>query len=184
MSWKSVTWSIFYTKRKCTQTQADWRNWYISKAVGPNSVDACFKSRQGPQLFWLRFSCVSSVSRDKFGDRFLPNSFQLINHLSSYRSTLYSLDNGGIVKYSPPHNVTRWQFHLTTWLIMNNYVFWYITPCGSLKVNRRFGGTWYVFHAGFLLGSFFDPESESVYVPPKRRLNFNGLHGVISRKSS
>jgi hypothetical protein len=37
------------------------------------------------------------------------------------------------------------------------------------------------FHAGFLLGIFFDPE-DGGDVPPKRRLTFNGLHGVISQK--
>jgi hypothetical protein len=42
-------------------------------------------------------------------------------------------------------------------------VFWAITPCSPLKVNRRFGGTYRLqlatcFHVGFLLGLFFDPE--------------------------
>jgi hypothetical protein len=38
------------------------------------------------------------------------------------------------------------------------------------------------FHAGFLLALFFDPEDGGDYVPPKHRLTFNGLHGVISQK--
>jgi hypothetical protein len=38
------------------------------------------------------------------------------------------------------------------------------------------------FDAGFLLGLFFDPEVGGFF-PPKRRLNFNGLHGVISQKT-
>jgi hypothetical protein len=29
------------------------------------------------------------------------------------------------------------------------------------------------FHAGFLLGLFFDPEDRGDMVPPKRRLTFN-----------
>jgi hypothetical protein len=54
-------------------------------------------------------------------------------------------------------------------------MFWDITPRSSLKVNRRFGGTYRLhpqgqttirarallatcFHAGFLLGLLFDPE--------------------------
>jgi hypothetical protein len=48
-----------------------------------------------------------------------------------------------------------------------NSIFWDITPCSPLKVNRRFGiecrlhhqalpATF--FHAGFLLGLFFDLE--------------------------
>jgi hypothetical protein len=56
-------------------------------------------------------------------------------------------------------------------------IFWDITPCSSLKVNRRFGGTYILhlqarriiqarnqqpatyFHTGVLLSSFFDPEN-------------------------
>jgi hypothetical protein len=64
---------------------------------------------------------------------------------------------------------------------MKSSIFWKITPCSPLKVNRRFGGTrrlylqgrrisrarnqsesrWQAelfFHAGFLLGLFYDPE--------------------------
>jgi hypothetical protein len=36
------------------------------------------------------------------------------------------------------------------------------------------------FHAGFLLSLFFDPE-DGGDVPLKLRLNFTGLHGVISQ---
>jgi hypothetical protein len=37
-------------------------------------------------------------------------------------------------------------------------------------------------HAGFLLNLFFRPWRWRRYVPPKRRLVFYGLHGVISQK--
>jgi hypothetical protein len=67
-------------------------------------------------------------------------------------------------------------------------------------MNRRFGKTYHLhhqrrlnrakyqresrlatcFHAGILLG-LFDPE-DGGDVSPKRRLTFNGLHGVISPK--
>jgi hypothetical protein len=62
-----------------------------------------------------------------------------------------------------------------------------------VKLNRRFGGAYCLhlqdvdllvtfFHAGILLGLFlFDPENGGD-VSPKRRLIFNGLHGVISQK--
>jgi hypothetical protein len=36
-------------------------------------------------------------------------------------------------------------------------------------------------HAGFLLGSLFDPEDGGEF-PSKRWLTFKGLHGVISQK--
>jgi hypothetical protein len=61
---------------------------------------------------------------------------------------------------------------------MKSTIFWDITPYNPLKVNQRFGGTYRLylqgrrrsrersqrillatcFHAGFLLGLFFDPE--------------------------
>jgi hypothetical protein len=31
-------------------------------------------------------------------------------------------------------------FEVLTELVMNSFIFWDITPCGPLKVNRRFGG--------------------------------------------
>jgi hypothetical protein len=51
-------------------------------------------------------------------------------------------------------------------------IFWDITPCSPLKVNRRFGGTYRLhlesqiallatcFHDSLLLGLFLDPEEE------------------------
>jgi hypothetical protein len=80
---------------------------------------------------------------------------------------------------------------------MKSSIFWDITPCSPLKVNWRFGGTCRLhpqgriisralsancFHAGFLLGLFFDPENRGNMVPPNRRLTDTGLHGVISQK--
>jgi hypothetical protein len=38
------------------------------------------------------------------------------------------------------------------------------------------------FHAGFLLGPFFDPE-DGGDVFSKRRLTLNGLYGVVSQKT-
>jgi hypothetical protein len=39
------------------------------------------------------------------------------------------------------------RFEVFTAVIMNNGVFWVVTPCGSCK-NRRFGGTWRLLHQG------------------------------------
>jgi drug/metabolite transporter (DMT)-like permease len=65
-----------------------------------------------------------------------------------------------------------------------------MTPCSPLSFNRRFGGT-YRLHlqalsillatsllAG-LLNLFLRPRKWRQYVPPKRRLKLNGLHGII-----
>jgi hypothetical protein len=57
---------------------------------------------------------------------------------------------------------------------MKSYIFWDIMSCSPLRINRHFGGTCHLylqgrrisqarnqatsFHAGFLLGLFFDPE--------------------------
>jgi hypothetical protein len=77
---------------------------------------------------------------------------------------------------------------------MKSTLFCDITAYSPLNVNRRFGKIFCLhrgerreaefatcFHAGFLLGLFFDPEDGSD-VPPKRRLTFSGVHGVISEK--
>jgi hypothetical protein len=44
---------------------------------------------------------------------------------------------------------------------MKSSIFWDITPRSPLKVNRRFALFATCFHAGFLLGLFFDPEMEA-----------------------
>jgi hypothetical protein len=67
-------------------------------------------------------------------------------------------------------------FQVLTAVVRKTSIVWDITPCSPLKVNRCS-----CFHAGFLLGLFFDRENGSD-VPPKRRLTLSGLHGVISQK--
>jgi hypothetical protein len=65
-------------------------------------------------------------------------------------------------------------FVVLTAVIMKSAIFWDITPCSPLKVNRRFRGTCRLhlqgrnravlaicFHAGFLLGLFFGSEDKS-----------------------
>jgi hypothetical protein len=73
-------------------------------------------------------------------------------------------------------------FEVLTAVTMKSSIFWYITPCCSVKVNQRFGVTYRfhlqgrrirqaidqhelgrkqsMIHAGFLLGLHFDPEYE------------------------
>jgi hypothetical protein len=70
------------------------------------------------------------------------------------------------------------RFEVLTAVVMKSTIFWDITPCSPLKVNRRFGGMYRLhlqgrrisrgrnqhallvtcFHADFLLSLFFDPE--------------------------
>jgi hypothetical protein len=78
-------------------------------------------------------------------------------------------------------NLSLVRFEVLTVVVIKSTIFWDITPCSPLRVNRRFGGTYRLhlqcrktsrawnqsesrwqaelcFHAGFLLGLFFDPE--------------------------
>jgi hypothetical protein len=65
------------------------------------------------------------------------------------------------------------RFEILTVVVMKSTVFWDITPCSPLKVNRHFGGKYRLhiqdrkissalfatcFHAGLLLGLFYDRE--------------------------
>jgi hypothetical protein len=54
------------------------------------------------------------------------------------------------------------EFEVLTGVVRKSTISWDTTPCSLLKVNRRFGGKYCplatCFHAGFLLGLFFDPE--------------------------
>jgi hypothetical protein len=49
------------------------------------------------------------------------------------------------------------------------------------KVHMKLSLMCYMVHSGLFLGLFFDIEYVDD-VPPKRRLTFTGLHGVISQK--
>jgi hypothetical protein len=65
--------------------------------------------------------------------------------------------------------------------ITNSSAFWDIMSRSPLKVNLRLGLTYRLhlqggFLAGFLLDLFLD-----THILPKRRLIFNGFHGLCSR---
>jgi hypothetical protein len=81
-----------------------------------------------------------------------------------------------------------------------NIIFWDITLLSSLKVNRRFGGIYRLHIQGrgisqatnqlcllpvsnwFLVWLNSSPWLWRRHVPPKRRLTFTRLHGIISQK--
>jgi hypothetical protein len=57
-------------------------------------------------------------------------------------------------------------FEVLTVVVMKSTIFWDIMPRSPLKVNWRFGALDLAllatcFHAGFLLGLFFDPKDGS-----------------------
>jgi hypothetical protein len=70
---------------------------------------------------------------------------------------------------------------------MKSAFFWDITPCSPLKVNRRFGRAFYLnLHGQRMSQARNQPEAgswrERRHFPPKRRLIFNRLDGIISQK--
>jgi hypothetical protein len=86
-------------------------------------------------------------------------------------------------------------------VVVKSTVFWDITSCIPLKVNRRFGGTCHLhLHSWrisrernqcesrwqaelwFLPRRILRPWRWRRCVPLKRRLTFNGLHGILSQK--
>jgi hypothetical protein len=81
------------------------------------------------------------------------------------RNFLYRLNNYDLV-----------EFEVLTAVVMKITVFWDITPCSPLKVNRRFGGTFHLNVQGRISRASNQRESR------KRLLAFNGLHRVISQK--
>jgi hypothetical protein len=91
-------------------------------------------------------------------------------------------------------------FQGLTTVAVKNYIFWNITLCSPVRINRRFGGTYRLhlqsrrinqtgfqheagrkqlcfclLHSGYLTGLPFD-------ISQKRRLTFIGLHDIIFQK--
>jgi hypothetical protein len=69
------------------------------------------------------------------------------------------------------------EFEVVTKVVMKSFIFWHITPCSPLKVNRRFGGTYHP-HLQSRRISRAENQRESRW---QADLTFNGLHGVISQ---
>jgi hypothetical protein len=95
------------------------------------------------------------------------------------------------IKYRPCHICLKIHYEIIfqTTPRLRSSVFWDITQCSRLKVNRRFGGTcrlhlqgWRISRARNQRESRWEAELWRRFVPPKRRVIFNGLHGVISQK--
>jgi hypothetical protein len=71
-------------------------------------------------------------------------------------------------------------FEVLTVMIMKNSIFCDISPYISLKTNRTFWGTCFISASWFLDWLVFRPWTRRRHVPPKRRLIFNGLHGIMT----
>jgi hypothetical protein len=91
-------------------------------------------------------------------------------------------------------------FEVLTAVVIKSNLFWDITPCSLLEVNRRFGGKYlrhlqgrriirvryhscafYLLSRWFLAQLILRPWRWRWYFPPKCLLTFNGLHGVNPR---
>jgi hypothetical protein len=91
-------------------------------------------------------------------------------------------------------------FEVLTAVVMKTSIFWIITSCSPLRVNRRFGGTchlllqresrWQAYQLcytrlllrWFLSWLIFRTLRWKRRVSPEHRLTFNGLHDVLSHK--
>jgi hypothetical protein len=115
-----------------------------------------------PQSIHVNSWTVHWIGRD----RFLSDTYYFVIHKSSIHST--------------PNNLNFVRFDVITAVVTESTIFWDTTPCSPLKVIRRFGGTYRLhlqgrisrarnqresrallgtcFHAGFLLGVYFNPE--------------------------
>jgi hypothetical protein len=74
-------------------------------------------------------------------------------------------------------------------VVIKSTILWDITSCSPLKVNRRFDGTYHLHFRGrisllsrWYLTRLIRPWKWRLYIPPKHRLAFNGLHHVIFQK--
>jgi hypothetical protein len=90
-------------------------------------------------------------------------------------------------------------FEVFTAVVMKSIIFWDMTQCSPSSFNRRFGEAYRLHLQGrrnkfsknqqaskqicwVFLNLFLRPWRWRRYVPPKRRLKLDGLHGVYPRR--
>jgi hypothetical protein len=72
--------------------------------------------------------------------------------------------------------------------VIKSSIFWHITPCSPLKVNRQFRDTFRLClcllpaSRWFLAWFILRPWRLRWHIPPKLRWTFDGLQGIISQK--
>jgi hypothetical protein len=90
-----------------------------------------------------------------------------------------------VATISTPFYNVNWEsnirFEVLTAVVVKSTIFWDITPCSPVKVNRR-GLLATCLLAGSCWNDFLRPWRWRRYVPPKRRLQLNRLHGVTPQK--
>jgi hypothetical protein len=63
-----------------------------------------------------------------------------------------------------------------------NYVLLVIYMSHQSIFSRQQNSAFGQLHAGILLGLLFNPEDRGNIFLPKRRLTFNGIHGILSQE--
>jgi hypothetical protein len=148
-------------------------------------------------LSWLRFFCVFypsqqinqwdilfiyavTVTVDKAVVKRLINQWTLFcaSHTITTHDTFKEKGRSLAAGYQ------RWRiillgFEVLTAMVKKSSIFWDITPCNPLKVNRRF--TCHLLSCWFLAWLILWPRRWRWYVHPNRRLTFSRLRGVISQ---
>jgi hypothetical protein len=93
-----------------------------------------------------------------------------LSHTSSIRSILVSSSlfrlrpQSGLLPFNKQTKINYVGFEILTAVVMKSTIFWDVTPCSPLSVNRRFGGT-YRLH---LLGRKIKLPKTPVWEPPGR----------------
>jgi hypothetical protein len=103
------------------------------------------------------------------------------NHytLSGYHSKELSSDFRNVCFVVGHEHTVFLGFEVFTAVVMRSTIFWDITPCSPLSVNRRFGGA-YCLHLQGRRNKF--SKKPAIKQVASLRLTLNRLHGVISQK--
>jgi hypothetical protein len=86
------------------------------------------------------------------------------------------------------HHVDFIALENLTAVVMKITISWYTRPCCTFKVNRRLGRKYrysscHLLSRWYLSRLIFRPWNLRWYVPPKRRVTFSKLHGVMSKNT-
>jgi hypothetical protein len=140
------------------------------------SIATCFVFLRHCVPFWMIFKGLRGV---------MSQAIKLFRIQRLVTSVLPNT-SGVHPTFAPPPPAHKKIISTNILYFLKSNIFWDITPCSPLKVNRRLGGTYrsvcHLLSRWFLAELIRRPWRWRRYVPPKRRLTFNGLHGVITQK--
>jgi hypothetical protein len=150
-------------------------------------------------IFLQWFLCIISTPAG-YSLSDITSNFGMILFFSCHQTDIYIAQSHCLTFYRKRKcDEISWKFKLNLLaVVMKNSIFWDITSCSLLKVNRRFGGACRLHLQGRRIRqarACLPPAFTLIlaclilrnwkwrrHAPPKRRLTFNRLHGVISQK--